>query len=280
MANVKEIKSHIKTIKDTQKVTKAMYLISSVKYRAIKDTFLKFIPYIEELEKIIGELSPYLDPEICPYTSGKIGRNACLVITADKGLAGDYNKNVLKCAQEYIDKNPDSMVYVIGNAGMKNFARNNISVEKCFDFSLSDTSEKTSGKVSDYFKELFLKGEISGLTVIYTSTHDGIRSKADHKKIFPLSIENGTGKPCNEFEYFPDEKTVLNNIIPLYLDSVFYSILIQSSFSEQSARMMAMDSANTNAGDMLSELNIQYNHLRQNAITQEIAEISGERKTQ
>ncbi len=280
MANIKELKSHIKTIKDTQKVTKAMYLISSVKYRAVKEKFLKFVPFFAELEKIINELSPYIDPGLCPYVSPKKGKTACLVITADKGLAGDYNKNVLKCVQDYLNDNKNSIFYVVGNAGTKFFTKNNIPFKKDFDISLSDTSEETSKEIADYMKKLYLGDEISELNVIFTSTHDGIRNKAVIKKILPFNVEGTDSIQENEFEYFPDEKTVINNLIPLYIDGIFYSIFLQSYFSEQSARMMAMDSANTNAGDMLTELSLQYNHLRQNAITQEITEISGERKTQ
>ena len=278
MDNIFEIKRHIKRIGDTEKVTHAMYLISSAKYRKAKEKTISFLPYFNALEEQIKAVAGDIEPEKCPFVKEGKGHDACLVITSDKGLAGDYNKNVIKTALEYIETNKDCRFYLIGSKGRSRFDSLNIQYEFIENTDLSTINNETSERLYKLFSELFISGEIGKLNIIFYGTSDGIRCAPVNKQIFPIIIgAEKTDDNYKKFEYVPDIESVINRLIPQYIESCFHSAVIQSCFSEQNLRMAAMDSANSNAGDMLSELNLQYNHMRQNAITQEISEISGER---
>jgi F-type H+-transporting ATPase subunit gamma len=278
MDNIIEIKRHIKRISDTEKVTHAMYLISSAKYRKAKEKTISFLPFFHALEEQISTIAGDIDADKCPYVREGKGPDACLVITSDKGLAGDYNKNVLKIACEHLESHRNCRLYVIGGKGKKRFEDLNFEYELIENAEFGAKSSELSEMLYRMFSEKFLSGEIGRLNIIFYGTYDGIRCAPVNKQIFPISINNLKGTSgYNKFEYIPDEDSVINKLIPLYIESCFHFVFIQSFFSEQNLRMAAMDSANSNAGDMLSELNLQYNHMRQNAITQEISEISGER---
>ncbi len=279
MTDISEIKSRIKRIEDTQKVTKAMYLIASAKYRKAKESFQQFSGYCQAVETQITSLSDSLNADNCRFISNGSDKKACLVITSDKGLAGDYNKSALRKADEFLSENPDSLIYVIGEKGKTYFENKKVKIEKYFEEDYTDLSAQKTKSLSDYFCDLFLKNEIGSLNIVYTGTKDGIRTGVEIKQILPLELKPDNKAKTDDFEFIPDKETLIGNIVPLYVDSVFHSVILQSVFSEQSARMVAMDSANSNAGDMLDELNLQYNHSRQNSITQEITEFSGERKS-
>ncbi len=277
MANINEIKTHIKHIRDTEKVTHAMYLISSAKYRKAKEKTYSFLPYFNELEKQVKAISYSISPEKCPYVTSGDGEGACLIITSDKGLAGDYNRGVLKLASDYLSKNKNAVIYVTGEVGKKHFDSSGVKYNTVDGLKELKPDENCAQILYSFFSELFLSGKISFLDVIYYGTKNGIRCNPEISRLFPITVSESSEYERDRFEYIPDEDTVINKIIPLYIDSLFYSIVIQSYYSEQFARMTAMDSATENAGEMLEKLNLEYNHMRQNAITQEISEISGER---
>ena len=289
MPSTKEIKNRIKSVSDTQKITNAMYLISSTKMRRARKEAEETRPYFDLLRKEIrrmfaiegGEVhSRYYDADVDENVAG--GRNGILVITGDKGLAGAYNQNVIKESMELMDKSDEYRLYVVGDFGWRFYRTHGFPVCEDFQHSMNQPSLAMARDITRELLDDFDDGLFDRLYVCYTEFSGGLSfGTAMHDRLIPFDrddfVPEGEETDVNAstvFEYEPDVKTVLERIMQSYLVGYVYSALVNSYSSEQSARMMAMDSANDNASELLGQLKLEFNHLRQNAITQEITEIS------
>ena len=289
MPSTKEIKNRIKSVSDTQKITNAMYLISSTKMRRARKEAEETKPYFYLLRKEIrrmfaiegGEVhSRYYDADVDENVAG--GRNGILVITGDKGLAGAYNQNVIKESMELMDKSDEYRLYVVGDFGWRFYRTHGFPVCEEFQHSMNQPSLAMARDITRELLDDFDDGLFDRLYVCYTEFSGGLSfGTAMHDRLIPFDrddfVPEGEETDVNAstvFEYEPDVKTVLERIMQSYLVGYVYSALVNSYSSEQSARMMAMDSANDNASELLDQLKLEFNHLRQNAITQEITEIS------
>jgi len=288
MPSTKEIKNRIKSVSDTQKITNAMYLISSTKMRRARREAEETKPYFDLLRKEIRRMfavsgditSRYYNAEVDETVSG--GRNGILVITGDKGLAGAYNQNVLKEALALMEKSDEYRIFVVGDFGWRFFRTRGTPVCEDFIHSMNQPSLAMARDITKELLDEFDEGLFDRLYVCYTEYTGGLSTgNAMHDRLIPFDrddfVPEGSETDTDAstvFEYEPDVKTVLERIMQSYLVGYVYSALVNSYSSEQSARMMAMDAANDNASELLDHLKLEYNHLRQNAITQEITEIS------
>lgn len=291
MANTKELKDRIKSVRDTQKITNAMYLISSTKMRKAKAELDQTRPYFEALKteikrifRTVGDVqSRYFYPgDGEPALNGTY---ACLVITADKGLAGMYNQNVIKEAEHMLSVHPDTKLFVVGEYGRQYFARHKIPVEHSFLYTAQNPTMQRAREISTQLLELYDRGKVQKIYVLYTDMKNGMSEEAKLERLLPFHrkvfASNQTEKAVKTpFEFTPSINVVLDNIIPSYVSGYIYSALVDSFCSEQNARMSAMNSAGQNADKILAELSVEYNRLRQSAITQEITEISSGAKAQ
>ena len=291
MANTKEIKDRIKSVRDTQKITNAMYLIASTKMRKAKSELDRTRPYFEAIRGEIKRIfrlgsdvtSRYFYPEEgLPKLDGTY---ACLVVTADKGLAGMYNQNVIREAEKMLCDHPDMKLFVVGEYGRQYFAHHNIPVEQSFLYTAQNPTMQRAREISSILLEMFDKGEVQKIFVIYTDIRNGMFEETHAERLLPFHrtafASNQTEKAVTvPFEFSPSLGEVLDNMIPSYVSGFIYSALVDSFCSEQNARMSAMNSANQNAEKLLAELSVQYNRSRQAAITQEITEISSGAKAQ
>ncbi len=276
MSSVKEIKKRIKSVKDTQKITNAMYLVASAKLTTSKALINSFRPYFNEVAKQAQAILKTVNPSDSIYTRTDLpGNKACLVIGSDKGLAGDFNKQIAKCAANYSAGNPDTVIYVIGEKVKQILENEGVKYDKSFNHSVKKPDDEAAVCLENEFKKLYKDGVISSLDVIYTDFGNGVNHKPVISKILP--VETGGDAYGDTGEFIPNKKTVTDIVIPLYLRAQIWAILYNSFCSEQNSRMTAMKNANDNAKDLLSQLTLEYNHVRQNAITREITEISGER---
>lgn len=291
MPNVKEIKNRINSIKDTKKITNAMYLIASTKVRKAKADLDKTRPYFTSLQSEIKRIfriqsdveSKYFYPPDGSHISD--GTYGCLVITADKGLAGAYNQNVIKTTMSMLDEHKATKLFVVGEYGRRFFTQHNIPIAQSFLYTAQNPTMHRAREISVILLDLYDKGEIDKLFVVYTDLKNGLNSEAIATRLLPFHRKDfvvfNDEKPVrNEFEFFPSIGTVLDNMMQSYVAGFIYSALVDSFCSEQNARMTAMDSANKNAEKMLEVLSVQYNRVRQAAITQEITEVSSGAKAQ
>ncbi len=291
MASVKEIKTHINSVKDTQKITNAMYLIASAKMRKAKAELDATRPYFNSLQseiKRVFRTAPEIKSKY--FYPGKDetplnGPYACLVITADKGLAGAYNQNVERAAQKMLQEHEQTKLLVVGECGRQWFSRRNIQVEQSFLYTAQNPTMQRAREISQILLEMFENKQAEKIFVIYTDIKNGIEEEVKtvrllpfHRKQFASVLgEKAVNKP---FEFLPSLEEVLDAAVPSYVSGFIYSALVDSFCSEQSSRMAAMDSANRNAEKILNELSKQYNSLRQAIITREITEISAGARAQ
>lgn len=276
MAGIKELKDRIKSVSDTQKITNAMYLVACAKYSSTHDEMAKFSDYYKVLEKETVSVLSGMDYNGSIYTSSsRKGAKLCFAVGSDKGMAGDYNKAVFKEIQKLYKKCPEIQIYVIGEKIKKLLENESIPFNTDFICSFKKPDDTTAQLLSDTFIKMYDNEEVSEITAVYTESTTGSSHKVISKIILPIIGDKSNDTLC---EYIPSKAVIADSIIPIYFKGVIRNILLQSYCSEQSARMTAMKAANDNAKDLISELTLEYNHTRQNAITAEITEISGERK--
>ena len=289
MANTKEIKTRIESVKDTRKITNAMYLIASTKLRKARNDLDRTRPYFEALRTEIKRIfrtqndvdSRYFyPPEGEPPLEGTY---ACLVITADKGLAGAYNQNAIRQAQQFLSEHEGAVLYVVGEYGRRWFTQRGIPIEKSFLYTAQNATLRRARQIGELLLERYDAGEINAVHIIYTDMKNGLEATVRQAQVLPLTREHFSAAQASTagdptFEYVPSPAAVLDNAARSCLIGFIYSALVDSFCSEQSARMTAMNAADQNAEDLLKDLSVQYNRARQAAITQEITEVSaGER---
>lgn len=288
MATTKEIKSHIKSVKDMQKITGAMYLIASTKLRRAKRELDASRPYFNalrgEIKRIFRTVERVESRYFCPSGAAHDLSGACgyLVITADKGLAGAYNQNVIREALRLMEEDGgrEHKLFVVGEYGRHYFTAHGIPVERSFLYTAQNPTIHRAREISLLLLELFRRGELASLCVIYTDMRGAIESQVLSTRLLPFQRDHFMGSEKAEtavkepFEFEPSVEQVLDSVVPSYITGFLYSALIDSFCCEQNARMNAMDSASRNAQKLLDELSVQYNHIRQSAITQEITEVS------
>ncbi len=286
MSTTKEIKNHISSVKDTQKITNAMYLIASTKMRKAKAELDLARPYFNAVQqeiKRIFRIEEYIENKYFYPASGEHelpGSYGYLVITADKGLAGAYNQNVIKEAMRLMSEHHDPKLYVVGEYGRHYFNAHNIPIEKSFLYTAQNPNTHRAREIANILIDSFNRGKLAKIFVIYTDMKNAVVCETKSTRLLPFHraqffIENSTEKKVKTpFEFTPSIESVLDNIVPSYVAGFIYAALIDSFCSEQNARMNAMDAANRNAQKLLDELSVEYNHVRQSAITQEITEIS------
>ena len=292
MAGTKEIKSHIQSVRETKKITNAMYLIASTKLRRARLELDHTRPYFEALRGEIKRIfrtandidSHYFYP--VDNDTPREGTYGCLVITADKGLAGAYNQNAIRQAQELLEWHPDTKLFVVGEYGRRFFSQRGIPIEQSFLYTAQNPTMARAREISARLLDGFDRGELKEIYLIYTDMESAMSAQARSTRLLPFHRTHFAGAPAGEgamterFEFYPDVGTVLNSVMRSYVTGFIYSALIDSFCCEQNARMSAMDNADRNAEKLLGELSLQYNRVRQAAITQEITEISAGARAQ
>lgn len=290
-AGARDIKRKIKSVSNTRQITKAMELVSTAKLRKAKSKLDITKPYFETVLKTIKKIIKNEKNLKHKYLVDREKRNTLyIVITADRGLCGGYNSNVLKEAVNIIENNDtNANIVTIGKQGLNFFEKSPYEIIK----SLTQISEKPSfsdaKEISNLALKMYDEERVDEIIFVYTRMITSLNLEPTELTLLPVSVdieeekETKKNKKENKKEremrdlvnYEPSAEVVLDFIIPKYIESVIYGGLIESSASEQSARRIAMESATDNADEMIEELTLTYNQARQAAITQEITEIVG-----
>lgn len=291
MANIKEIRDRIGSIRDTMKITNAMYMISSNKLRKAKKQLVETEPYFYALQAMIARVSRHIPDDVediflktnedIPFKSRAKGY---LVLTSDKGLAGAFNHNVVRLAEEHIRENNllvNYKLYVVGEFGRHYFTSLGLNIEENFRYTAQNPNLDRARDIGSILIDDYKNGVIDEVYVVYTSMKNSLSSEVKIEKILPLDIiENARNRYRiidaynEEFIFDPSPKAILDNIVPNFINGFIYGALVETFCSEQNSRMMAMDNANKNATSMIGELTKLYNRQRQAAITQEITEVA------
>ena len=287
MANTKEIRTRIHSVQDTMKITKAMHMISSSKLKKAKKDVKDSADHFRELQKTIAKIfraAPDMEHPYLGHEDTKQKKIGYLVVTADKGLAGAYNHNVIRMTQKELDKHADVTLLLVGLVGRSHFGRRNYKVDRFFQHTAQNPSIHKARVICQEILFRYNAKELDEVYMIYTSEINALEDEPRMIKLLPLSKEDFMDEELSDADeqvrYLPTPEAVLNAIVPNYITSFVFAALTMSYACEQNDRMMAMDAATKNAKEILNALSIEYNRVRQAAITQEITEVIAGAKSQ
>ena len=284
MASMRDIKRRKSSIQSTQQITKAMKLVSTVKLQRAKQNAEKSNDYFRCMYSTVQSIlarTKNLDHRF--LKAGEGGKKAVIVITSNRGLAGGYNSNVIKLITQGELKDQDLCIYAIGKKG-KDALQKSYEIRADYSDVIEEPVYADAMAISKEVLDGFAKGEISEIYLAYTGFKNTVVHVPTLLKLLPVEVsgnvpESGEGsaeetpmdKALMNFE--PEDEEALNLLIPKYITSLIYGAMVESVASENGARMQAMDSATSNAEDMINGLTLLYNRARQGSITQELTEI-------
>ena len=291
MANAREIQCRMKSIQDTMKITNAMYMIYSSKLKKAKQSLMATEPYFYTLQSAIGRIlrhtsdvhNVYFDER--KQIAEKDRKKGYIVVTADKGMAGAYNHNVIKLAEEHLGECEHPMLFVLGELGRHYFTKQHMPIEEAFHYTVQNPSMNRARNIAERVLDLYKEGKLDDVYIIYTRMAGAVQTETEMLQLLPLKAAefnhpSMVGVPLESIEMKPSPEAVMENIVPNYVAGFVYGALVESYASEHNSRMMAMEAATNSAKDMLRELEIEFNRVRQAAITQEITEVISGAKAQ
>jgi F-type H+-transporting ATPase subunit gamma len=286
MPSLKDLRNRITSVKSTQKITKAMKMVAAAKLRKAQENAEKGRAYSEKMNQIINNLkSSITDSSSAPKLLAGTGNSdvhLCLVMTADRGLCGGFNTNIVKKAREHfnqvINSNQKLKIITVGSKGSDQLRRNfkdyiveKISYKNLKTISVNEASELTSKIIT-----MFNNNEFDVCTIFYNKFKSVISQEPQAQQIIP--VESSDTKEIEEtndtqYEFEPDENEILEHLLPQNITTQIFKAFLENAASEQGSRMSAMDNATRNAGDLIDKLTINYNRSRQAVITKELIEI-------
>lgn len=277
MASMKDIQRRKTSIQSTQQITKAMKLVSTVKLQKARGHAEQTNPYFNYMYKTVTSMLARSGNINHPYLqAGASTKKAVVVITSNRGLAGGYNNNVVKLLTESDLPKEDVEVYAIGLKGIEALERYGYHIKADDSSIIESPTYEDAAAICQEILESFSKGEIGEIYLAYTHFKNTVTHVPTMMKLLPVEfddVEISEDEKNIIMNYEPSEEEALDMIIPKYVTSLFYGALVDAVASENGARMQAMDSATSNAEDMISDLSLKYNRARQSSITQELTEI-------
>lgn len=277
MASMRDIKRRKSSVQSTQQITKAMKLVSTVKLQRAKGRAEKSKTYFSCMYDTVASMLSKAGTVNHPFLmAGESTKKAVIVITANRGLAGGYNSNIVKLIKDSDFKKEDLLLYTIGTKGRDALARLGYTIAADYSEVIDEPMYSDAMEISKKLLEEFAAGRIGEIYVAYTGFKNTVTHVPTLLKLLPVKVEDD--RPQSEdhqavMEFEPECEEAIDLIIPKYITSLIYGALIESVASENGARMQAMDSATSNADDMISKLSLLYNRARQSSITQELTEI-------
>ena len=286
MPSLKDLRNRITSVKSTQKITKAMKMVAAAKLRKAQENAEKGRAYSEKMNNIISNLKQSIaDVSSAPKLlvgTNKSEVHLCIVITADRGLCGGFNTNIVKKAREYfnqiLEANKKLKIITVGSKGndqikrnFKNYIVEKISYKNVKNISLNEASELTNKIVT-----MFENNEFDVCKIFYNKFKSVISQEPQAQQIIPvenLDVGVQNSEDEDQYEFEPDENEILEYLLPQNITTQLYKAFLENAASEQGSRMSAMDNATRNAGDLIDKLTINYNRSRQAVITKELIEI-------
>ena len=277
MASMRDIKRRKGSIQSTQQITKAMKLVSTVKLQKARNHAEQSNPYFNHMYNTVSSMLARSGNINHPYLkTGDSDKKAVIAIASNRGLAGGYNSNIVKLITESDMKKEDVEVYMIGRKAKETFVRKGYNIKADYSDVIEGPTYEDAAAICREVLRAFTEGEIGEIYLAYTHFKNTVSHEPTLIKLLPVEIDEERLKGTDQnvlMNYEPNEEEALNLIIPKYMTSLFYGALVESVASENGARMQAMDSATSNADEMISDLTLKYNRARQGSITQELTEI-------
>ena len=289
MANARALDKRRKSIRNIRKITRTMELIATARFKKAMDRATAATDYTARITRLVGDLAASGLEVSHPLLEGRTEVNnvATLVLTANRGLCGGYNGNVLRQAirqrQEWQDQNKNLALDVSGKRGISGFKFRNISVEDTYTQFDDQPAFEEVEKIAEGYLEDYASGKIDRLDVVYTQFKTVARQETVVETLLPLgslideegSEESASGSSESLYEFVPSPESILEEVVPMSFKVKLFKCFLDAAVSEQIARMVAMKSATENASDMIRNLSQTYNRARQSQITGEIMEVIG-----
>jgi len=276
MANIKEIKIRIESVKSTKQITNAMKMVAAANLRKAQDRIIKARPYANHVNDMLRTLKYKNSSNTHPLLADvkETGKTALIVVTSDRGLCGSFNFQIIKKALEYIKENPDTDIICIGKKGYDFIKKRSDKIIKPYLNLFNEMNFSISKDVAQQIIELFLEQNYNKIEVLYNEFKSAIQQNIIVKQLLPIIPIESEELSKLDYLYEPDEDTIIEELGRKYVNVDVWRIMLESSAAEQGARMTAMDSATDNAAELIDMLTLTYNRARQAAITTEIIEIA------
>jgi F-type H+-transporting ATPase subunit gamma len=284
MPSLKAIRKRISSVKNTQKITRAMKLVSAAKLRRAQDAIVAARPYVRSLERVVAELSEKAGRDSHPLLKEREGKKASiLMLTSDRGQAGAFNANIIRRVQSFtaseLSGYRDVSLRIVGRKGNDYFKRRDVAITSYDPAPTSLSALAFSHDLSNRVAEDFLDERTDRVFLVYNEFKSAMSQGVVVKQLLPIDPQRPTGLEGDDeafggdYLYEPSKEELLKHLMPLYIQIGIYNAALESIASEFGARMTAMENATRNAGEMIGKLTLQYNRARQAAITKELLEI-------
>ncbi|AJF07687.1 ATP synthase F1 subunit gamma [Geoalkalibacter subterraneus] len=280
MANLKEIKKRIGTVKNTRQITKAMKMVSAAKLRRAQDAVVAARPYADKMSNVLASLAMREDSESHPLLLQREKKRALVVLmTADRGLCGGFNANISKTAERFIRKNEEDFeqvdLMIIGRKGNEYLKRRpGMNIVKVHENIMGSVSYSTAALLGQEIVNQYQEETYDVVYLAYNAFRSAISQEPTLTQVLPVVPRETVGEETvTDYLYEPHRSEVLEQLLPKNVEVQIFRALLESVASEHGARMSAMDSASKNASEMIGRLTLQYNRARQAAITKELMEI-------
>ena len=274
---MRDIKRRKESVQSTQQITKAMKLVATVKLQKARGKAESNKPYFNMLyDTICSILAMTKNVDHTYLKENECKKKAVIAITSNRGLAGGYNNNIVKAIVSENFPKDDTYIYAVGRKGIEGLTRKGYSIYKDYSEVINSPLFSDATEMTKELLTQFSKGEIGEIYIAYTSFKNTVTQEPKLVKLLPLSAEDFGEKEINDkllMNFEPTPEDVLDMVVPKYMSNIIFGAFLESVASENGARMQAMDSATSNADDMISSLALKYNRARQSAITQELTEI-------
>ena len=277
MPAIVDIRRRIKSVKNTQQITKAMKMVSAAKLRRAQEAMFAARPFARRMLEVLGSMAARARPEAHPLLAERPGnRILVVVVTADKGLAGGFNANIIRAAMQFLEQRGGSelSVDVVGRRGRDFFRRREYKIRTEHVGLFQALRFPVAQEIAKDLIRLFTANEVDEIFLIYNEFKSVIQQKITVERLLPIPrLPVDEKEPAFDYVYEPGPADIYERILPRHVEVQVWRALLESQAAEHGARMAAMDSATRNAGDMISRLTLYMNKVRQAAITKEIIEV-------
>lgn len=278
MPSLKDIKRRIKSVKNTQQITKAMKMVAAAKLKRSHDDIVAARPYAQKMLDIANSLASRVRPDAHPLLLKRSGKKVELVIiTSDRGLCGGFNSNIIRASEGFLRKTGGSTEITLNLVGKKAkdyFKRRGLCIRHERPVGSGRPNYAAASEIGKEITDSYLKETFDETYLIFSEFKSALSQKPVIQKLLPIEPPKGI-EGAAEHIYEPSQEAILADILPKYIEVQIFRALLESAASEHGARMAAMDSATKNAKEMIEGLTLKYNRLRQAAITKELMEIIG-----
>jgi F-type H+-transporting ATPase subunit gamma len=279
MANLRDIRKRIDSVKNTQKITNAMKMVSAAKLRRAEDAIAAARPYSDKMREVLLSLAARTESGAHPMLETREVKKILLIlITADRGLCGAFNSSLNRRAEAFVkqmkQKGQTVDILTVGRKANDYFRRREVKIAGAFSNVMNNVNFELAEEISEKGVEFFLEGEHDEVYLLYNSFKSAVTQVLTLKKLLPISPDEEVGRR-REYLYEPSEEELLSDILPTYIKTQIFTGLLDSVASEHGARMTAMEAATSNADEMVHKLTLKLNRLRQESITTELMEIVG-----